>query len=194
MNKLALLLLLTITSGCVSLPDGDTTTDKHYAVLPASGSCQHDSPGTLSIGISRVAAGLDSNRVASISASSGELVYIKDMRWATDTHTLLEQRLAADLENAGFSVITGHHKLSSTPELNCEIRQFNLVKNNGYSAQVALSCVLYDPKQKGYQALQAAASTSLSQLSGDTVAHAISASYSEAFNQLCREFEPVPAM
>lgn len=185
-TRLVLLLLLATGSGCVSLPEGSGTVAKHYSVLPADSSCKTGSPDTINIGISRVGAGLDSDRVASISASSGELVYIKDMRWATATQALLEQRIAADLESAGFSVTTSHHKLASTPELSCETRQFNLVENGGYSAQVALSCVLYDPTQGDYQAVQVAASTPLPHLSGDTVAQAMSASYSQAFEQLCK--------
>ncbi len=192
MNRLALLLLLVTVGGCLSLPEGSESVPKLYSVLAAQSSCRPDSPGTLNIGVTRVGAGLNSDRIASISARSGEIVYLKDMRWAMNTQAVLEQRLAADLESAGFSVITSHHKLAHTPELSCEIRQFNLVENGGYSAQVALSCVLYEPAQKDYRALQATASTSLSQLSGDAVVQAMSASYSEAFNQLCRALEPTP--
>lgn len=187
-NKISLVLVTASLTGCLSLPEGSDSVPRHYTLLPAQGNCSVTTTGTLNIDVSRVAAGLDSDRVASLSGRSGELAYIKGMRWASDARTMLEQRLAADLETAGFSVTTSHHKLGITPELSCEIRQFNLLREGAtYSARFALSCVLYKPGQQDYQPLQSSAEQVVSQLNTGAIATALSASYSEGFGALCRD-------
>jgi len=190
-------ILLTLSS-CLSLPDGPGDPSRHYGLLPAQSSCRTPVPQTMKLAITQVAAGLEGDRMIQLSSESGELVYLSDMRWASDTQILLEQRLAQDLETAGFTIITSHHKLASTSELNCELRALNLRGDSTNSAnketeetavrraEFALSCALYDPVARNNRIISASGSSTFEQLRADEIAKALSESYHQGFVDLCK--------
>lgn len=183
-------------SACLSLPEGPGDPSRHYGLLPAKSSCSATSPSTLKLAITRVASGLEGDRITQLSGRSGEMVFIGNMRWASNTQMLLEQRLAQDLETAGFTVITSHHKLAATRELNCELRALNLWEDGSAAydtldkttvrqAHFGLSCALYDPIAQSSRVIIAEGSSHLEQLRADEIAKALSESYHQGFTNLC---------
>jgi ABC-type uncharacterized transport system auxiliary subunit len=128
---------------CVDLPGSTATAHDRYGLQAAqtdSAECEAGSTA-LTLMISSVGAGLDSDRVARRNVSSGEISYLQGVRWAESAGQLVEQQLALDLECRGYTVSTSHHRRLSRNRLECELRAFNLLQGNGQdAAEVKLSC------------------------------------------------------
>lgn len=135
---LAPVLLLT---ACMTLPGSDTPPASRYLLTNTSDDCSTGDEA-LSLSVLRVNAGLDNDRIAVLEAGSGQLSYLKDVRWADELGPMLEQQLAGDLECHGYAVMSGHRHSLGQARLTCEVRAFNLLKNGGNQAEVAVSCVL----------------------------------------------------
>lgn len=145
MNKRLLATLAlgtTITAGCVSLPGEDATASKRFRLKAGdSGACQR-AEQPLKLSVIQVAAGLDNDRVARLNANTGEITYLKDLRWVTSVSSLVEQGLAEVLECAGYAVQTGHRSKLGSDRLECEVRALNLTQNDATDrASVGLSCL-----------------------------------------------------
>lgn len=176
---------VTLTA-CVSLPEDSRSDDRHYLLLPADGDCRTEQAATINLTMAGVAPGLAGERLLQVDMHSAQLHYLSNMRWVVATPQLIEQRLAADLERAGFSVATGSQQLAATAELNCELRAFNLEhREQQHSARFALSCLLYRPGDKNFQALSARSQQPVSELQAGAVIGGLGAAYSEGFNELC---------
>ncbi|WP_169335582.1 ABC-type transport auxiliary lipoprotein family protein [Dasania marina] len=191
LRTLAIALPITLTlSGCINLPEHNNSAPQHYSLLAANSACQVNSTNPVKLAITRVAAGLESDRIIQSSALSGEIIYLSNMRWPNNTQTMLEQRLAQDLENAGFSIITSHKQLASNPQLNCELRALNLVtQGQQQSAVFALSCALYKSNEKTQHSILVNQQLPLPQLSTNSIAIALSQSYNLGFEQLCDQLK-----
>jgi ABC-type uncharacterized transport system auxiliary subunit len=135
--------MLALLAACVSLPGSDSPAFSRYALQGPSGNCTEG--GTpLVLSISRVNVGLDSDRIARRNAGTGEITYLKDVRWADKVGSMAEQRLAQDLECNGFTVLSGHYQKLGQPRLVCEVRALNLVIDGGSDqAEVGFSCLYY---------------------------------------------------
>ena len=144
MNKaIPAALLLLLLAGCISLPGSDFPDTSRYSLPVTNQGCTPgDTP--LALRVPRVSAGLDSNRIARRNAATGEITYLKDVRWAEDVRVLVEQRLARDLECHGFTAVSSHHHTLDQSQLVCEVRAFNLVQEGSRdTAEVGLSCIYY---------------------------------------------------
>ena len=100
-------------------------------------------PSILSSKVVAVNAGLDTERIARRNAATSEITYLKGVRWADELGPMLEQRMAQDLECAGYTVHSGHYHKLGQFQLICEVRAFNLVDNGTDSAEAWLSCIYY---------------------------------------------------
>ena len=138
------LVLALCLGGCMTLPGADLPTTSRYTLMGPEASCEAGSGNTLVLSVARVNAGLDTERIARRNAGTGEIAYLKDVRWADQAGTLVEQRLAQDLECRGLTVLSSHHHKLGQRQLICEVRALNLVEHsNRDEAEVGLSCLLY---------------------------------------------------
>lgn len=188
-TALALTFFLTTLAGCVSLPGSDSVPSARYTLNPAAENCV---PGgaPLGLSISKLGAGLDSDRIARREAGSGEITYLGNVRWVERTDQMLEQRLAADLECRGHTIITSHHNTLSHDQLVCEVRDFNLVANGSRNAaEVALSCVLFVASGDGDVNIRSYHSTPLSRWSADSATAALSTSYKLVLEDIAANLE-----
>lgn len=134
-------------SGCMALPGSDAPVASRYTLKGADTACVASRPSTgdpLVISVPRVGVGLDSSRIAMRSSDTGEISYLRNVRWADSLDILLSQHLAQDLECRGFTVLSSHHQKAGQRQLVCEVRAFNLVETGGRNeAEVGLSCLVY---------------------------------------------------
>ena len=141
-GALSVFLVLLLTA-CMTLPGSDTSAFTRYTLRGPDEACTGGGEA-LGLTVARVNAGLDSDRIARRNADTGEMTYLKDVRWADQVGSMMEQRLAQDLECNGFTVTSSHHRKLGQPQLICEIRALNLVVHGGRDeAEVGLSCLLY---------------------------------------------------
>ena len=137
------LLALAFLSGCVSLPGSDAPATSRYTLLGPGQACG-EGRETLVLSVPRAGVGLDTERIARRNANTGEITYLKDVRWADQAASVMEQRMVQDLECHGFTVLSSHHQRLGQQKLVCEIRALNLVEyDNRDEAEVGLSCLLY---------------------------------------------------
>ncbi|MEM0952812.1 MAG: ABC-type transport auxiliary lipoprotein family protein [Pseudomonadota bacterium] len=122
----------------MTLPGSDAPASKRYLLMSAEQRCQ-SSNTSLSLSIASMNAGLVTDRIALVDGDTGELQYLRGARWAVQANELLEQRLAEDLECAGFTVQSGHYQSLGQRRLVCEARALHLRDKS--IAEVALSCI-----------------------------------------------------
>ena len=191
MNKLiASGLTLLLLSGCVELPGADTGTVTRYALRSANsgaGSC--DPPTTtLNLSVIKVNAGLETDRIARRDDLTGEITYLKQVRWIDTVGVMTGQRLAADLECRGYTVITSHHRRLSSDQLVCEVRALNLVAGaGGDKADVGLSCVYHKAGSRVELALKSRHQSPLRSWRADDAVAAASDAYRQVFAELLTE-------
>ena len=145
MTRALTVALLALLSACMTLPGSDTPAFSRYTLQGPEKAC--DSGGEpLVLSVARANVGLDSDRIARRNTDTGEISYLKDVRWADQAGILVEQQLARDLECQGFTVLSSHHHKLGQRRLICELRALNLVESGDRdSADVGLSCMLYGP-------------------------------------------------
>jgi ABC-type uncharacterized transport system auxiliary subunit len=180
-------LTLLLLSGCVELPGADTGPTTRYALQSANsgpGSC--DPPtATLNLSVIKVNAGLETDRIARRDAGTGEITYLKQVRWIDTVGVLMEQRLATDLECRGYTVITSHHRWLSSDQLVCEVRALNLVAGaGGDSAEVGLSCVYFKVETGEERAMKSHHQSALRSWRADAAVAAASEAYQQMFAEL----------
>ena len=188
MNKLiAPGLTLLLLSGCVELPGADTGTTTRYALQSANsgaGSCE-PATATLNLSVVKVNAGLETDRIARRDDHTGEITYLKQVRWIDTVGVMTGQRLAADLECRGYTVITSHHRRLSYDRLICEVRALNLVAGaGGDRAEVGLSCVYFKAETGEELALKAHHQSQLRSWRADDAVAATSDAYQQVFAEL----------
>jgi ABC-type uncharacterized transport system auxiliary subunit len=185
LNKLwSACLACLLLSACISLPGSEDVPPVRYMLQPAGSDCAHGQT-PLGLSVVKVGSGLNTDRIARRDASTGKFTYLKEVRWVDRTGSMMEQRLAEDLECRGYTVITSHRSRLSHAELVCEVRAMNLVRDSsGDSAEVALSCFYFDPGTKSEIALQASGSGALQSWSAPQAAAAASAGYRQTFDKL----------
>ena len=185
MNKLLPCgLTLMLLSACVELPGADSGTTTRYMLQSAnngSGSCTSPT-ASLHLSVVKVGAGLDSDRIARRDAGTGEITYLKNVRWVDSVGVMLEQRLAADLECRGYTVITSHHRRLSQDQLICEVRALNLVADaGGNQAEVGLSCIFIKAGVSGELTLKSHHQSPLRSWRANDAATAASNAYQQVF-------------
>jgi ABC-type uncharacterized transport system auxiliary subunit len=136
----------------------------------------------------KVNAGLGTDRIARRDDLTGEITYLKQVRWTDTLGLMLEQRLAADLECRGYTVITSHHRRLSSDQLVCEVRALNLVTGaGGDSAEVGLSCVYFTAETGKELALKSHHQSQLRSWRADDAVAAASDAYRQVFAELLTE-------
>ena len=175
---LALLPVLAL-SACMTLPGSDEPASKRYLLMKPARSCQPgDTP--LSVSIASMNAGLVTDRIALIDGKTGELRYLQGARWAVQANELLEQRLAEDLECAGFTVQSGHYQSLGQRRLVCEVRALQL--SNRDTAEVALSCI--DSAKNNQQSMVSRHTQPVPSWSADAAVRALSQAYAATLEDL----------
>ena len=186
MTRLSIALVCCLgLSACVSLPGADSSPSARYT-LPASTASCTASEKVLELSVVAVAPGLDNNRIARVNRDSGKLSYLKGVRWADSSASLVEQRLAADLECAGYTVSTSHRSNIKHPRLVCELRAFNLAesRSGGDSAEVALSCLLSGTD--GELSLTGSATEDVNSWNADAAVAGVGRAYTSTLRQISK--------
>lgn len=181
MTRLLLITPMLLLAACMTLPGSDTPPTSRYLLTNAPGDCTVGGEA-LSLSVLRVNAGLDNDRIAVLDASSGELSFLKDVRWADELGMLLEQQLAGDLECHGYAVMSGHRHSLGQARLMCEARAFNLIRNGSNQAEVALSCVLN--RDDDDRTIITRHTAPVARWSADDAVAALSKAYSEVLDDI----------
>jgi ABC-type uncharacterized transport system auxiliary subunit len=152
------------------------------------GSCA-PATATLKLSVVKVNAGLETDRIARRDANTGEITYLKQVRWIDTAGLMMEQRLAADLECSGYTVVTSHHRRHSYDQLVCEVRALNLVAGaGGDKADVGLSCVYHKAGSRVELALKSRHQSPLRSWRADDAVAAASDAYRQVFAELLTKF------
>jgi len=178
------ILVLYLLQGCVTVPGSDAQAPARYTL---QGPVQACTPGgcILALSVVQVAAGLDTDRIARVQVATGEFTYLRDLRWVDSAGSMLEQRLAADLECRGIAVQTGHRARAGQSQLLCELRALNLLEGKeGNVAEVALSCVYRGGDGGPDQVLLQSARVPLDHWNSTAAVQALSTAYAEVFDGL----------
>ncbi|MEP5763646.1 MAG: ABC-type transport auxiliary lipoprotein family protein [Halieaceae bacterium] len=176
-------LAVSLLAACMSLPGSNSTPAARYMLSGKDANCS-DGERPLSLTVTTVGAGLDSDRIARRNADTGEFYYLKGVSWIEATDSMVEQRLAADLECSGYTVITSHHRMLRQDQLVCEVRALNLLQSKGQNeAEVALSCVLFAVGSESLS-LRVQQSAKLERWSTGAAVAALSRAYQQAFAEL----------
>jgi ABC-type uncharacterized transport system auxiliary subunit len=194
LNKLLVsgLCLIPFLAGCLSLPGSGNDPIVRYGLQTSDLSC-NTGRGTLGLSIAKLGSGLDTDRVARRNANSGEITYLQSVRWVDRVGVMLEQRMAADLECLGHTVITSHHSKLNHDNLVCEVRAFNLlVDGSNDMAEVGLSCVLFVAAGDGDINIQSRHSSPMHSWSASSATAAIGSSYEKVLQELAKRLEPQP--
>jgi uncharacterized lipoprotein YmbA len=165
----------------MNLPGSDTPPTSRYLLTGQQQRCETGAEA-LSLSVVSVSAGLDNDRIARRDAASGELSYLKGVRWADQLGPLLEQQLAGDLECRGFTVMSGHHHKLGQARLICEVRAFNLLRDGGDRAEAWLSCVLARGDED--RSVVSRHSTQLARWRADDAVAALSEAYRAVLNDI----------
>lgn len=181
MNRLLLLAPTALLAACMTLPGSDTPPTSRYLLTSTGADCA-TGYRALSLSIAGVNAGLDNDRIARLDGNSGQLSYLKNVRWADELGGLLEQQLAADLECRGFAVMSGHRHSLGQARLLCEVRAFNLRQDGGDQAEVALSCVYTGGKED--RMIISRHTAPLSRWTADAAVSALSTAYGAAVDDI----------
>ena len=191
MNKLLPMLIAGLTlSACMTLPGEDANPNARYSLTgPAHESCSE--PTTiLHLSINRTGAGLDGNRIAVRDVETGEISYLAGNRWAENSSAMVEQRLAQDLECAGYAVSTSHRRNIALAEMTYELRSLNLVATAaGRQAEFGLSCLYSDNGSSVERPISARSRTKLSGWSSDAAVAAINSAYVDALSALLEQLD-----
>ncbi len=184
MNKWLIAILACALGGCLSLPGSDSAAPARYMLQGPGGSCV-PAQRSLLLDVTSVGAGLDTDRIAQLQESTGEVTWLKDVRWVRSAGAMLEDRLASDLECRGFAVQTGHRVRSGGSQLQCELRALNLVERaDGREARIALSCLYRGGDEAPESALLESARAPLARWSADAAVGAFNAAYADVFDSL----------
>lgn len=191
MNRLLMLgLPLLLLGGCVDLPGENSGSLTRYNLQGAATHICKASSATLELSVTQLGAGLDSDRIARRDAASGEVTYLQGVRWVDSVGPMVEQRLAADLECAGYAVVTSHHRKLAHDRLVCEVRALNLVASGGDDqAEVGLSCLLFGAADKSELALASYQQWPLQQWRADQAVAALNSAYQAVFAELLAALE-----
>lgn len=182
-SRLSALFSMLLLSSCMSLPGSESPLARQYLLQAEDASCTASSK-ILHLSVVKVAAGLDTDRIARMNRDTGEMDYLQGVRWVEEVGSMLEQRLAADLECRGFAVQTGHRTRLEHAQLQCEVRALNLVSTGSQDeAEVGLSCLYYRPGIED-SALIATAAVPLQRWSVKQAMTALSAAYDRASGEL----------
>jgi ABC-type uncharacterized transport system auxiliary subunit len=186
-KNLIVVLLSLLLVACVEIPGSDTSPADRYSLqagAAATGSCKTGSTA-LTLVVANVGTGLDNNRIATRNANSGEITYLRGMRWAESTGQLVQQQLAVDLECRGYTVSTSHHRRLNRNQLLCEVRAFNLLEDSaGKEGEVSLSCSYLQTANQGELLLKANYSSKLRSWSADNAVAAIREAYRETADDI----------
>lgn len=148
-------------SACVTLPGEELEAADRYMLNGPQQNCVSGST-PLILSVIKVSSGLGSDRIARRDAASGKFTYLQGVRWVDQSGTMLEQRLASDLECRGYAVVTSHHAQINNAQLVCEVRALNLVQTAaGDSAEVALSCLRFNSAGQRQDSILSSHSTAL---------------------------------
>jgi len=170
--------------GCLSLPGSDSAAPARYLLQGPAGDCV-PAQRSLLLDVTSVGAGLDTDRIAQLQESTGEVTWLKDVRWVRSAGAMLEDRLATDLECRGFAVQTGHRVYPGGSRLQCELRTLNLVaSDSGREARLTLSCLYRAGVDAPESILLQSARVPLARWSADAAVGAFNAAYAEVFNGL----------
>jgi ABC-type uncharacterized transport system auxiliary subunit len=179
---------LGLSAGCVQLPGADSEAAARYMLLSAdNGTVTCKVPEkSLRLSVLKLSAGLDTDRVALRNRDTGEFTYLTGVRWIDSAGSMLEQRLASDLECHGYSVVSSHHRRSDQDSLNCEVRALNLIESDGAGkkAEVGLSCVYLPAQGQPAIAIQSRQTEMVGSWRADEAIRALSAAYARQFNEL----------
>lgn len=177
-------LLALLLAACVNLPGSDASAPVRYRLQGPDQPCV-PAQRSLALRVVQVAAGLDSDRIAQVRSDTGAFSYLGDRRWVSAAGTMVEQRLAADLECRGIAVQTGHRVPAGTSQLLCELRALNLVESpQGRTAEVALSCTYRASGDAPGRALLPSARVPLETWSAAAAMGAFNAAYRDVFDDL----------
>jgi ABC-type uncharacterized transport system auxiliary subunit len=183
MNRLFPALAVSLLASCVTLPGDEDSVPVRHALQGPDTACERGAD-LLGLRVVQAAPGLASDRIAVMDGASGEISYLKDLRWAETSTLLLQQRLATDLECRGRVVQTVAGSGTARDKLVCEMRAFNLVRTStGDEASVALSCLLHRA-DGGESSLLPAARVPLSGWNTGSAMRALDAAYGRMFDQL----------
>ena len=177
-------LLCLLLPACMTLPGSDTSAPSRYMLQGPGGACD---PGEkpLALSVVKVSAGLNTDRIARREERSGEYTYLKGVRWVDQAGAMLEQRLAADLECRGYTVLTSHHHKLSHDQMICEVRALNLVDGAGSNeAEVGLSCVYFRAGDTDEVTLRAYHRSRLRSWSADNAVAATSDAYQQVLSDI----------
>jgi ABC-type uncharacterized transport system auxiliary subunit len=171
----------------MTLPGSDTSVPSRFNLQGPQERC--DAGGdALVLSVTTVNAGLASDRIARRDITTGELTYLKDVRWATEVARLAEQRLARDLECNGFTVLSSHHHRLGQAQLVCEVRALNLVRDGDRdAAEVGLSCLHYPAGGAAERPFVSQQRNSLETWTAASAVAAISRAYQSVFDELLTE-------
>lgn len=184
MNRLILLLAASLLDGCVSIGGSDDAPTSRFMLQGAEKSCQ---PGdrALVLSINKVGSGLNNDRVARLETASGEMTYLKGVRWIDNVGQMVEQRLATDLECAGYTVQTGHRSRAGHDHLACEVRALNLLHGGGTDqAAAGLSCLYFNSASATETALTSSSRVTISRWNSAQAMAALSSAYDKVFHEL----------
>jgi len=184
-TRLSILCLALLLGGCVSLPGSDNMPPQRYMLQGPDSSCEAGAR-PLAVSVVKVGAGLATERIAQRDARTGEYTYLRGVRWVDQAGAMLEQRLAADLECRGYTVLTSHRQTLSQDQLVCEVRSLNLVDHRGdeHSAEVSLSCLYIKAAAREDIAIQARGQSTLQSWSADHATAAVGDAYGQALAAL----------
>jgi len=183
-NKWLIAILACALGGCLSLPGSDSAAPSRYTLQGPGGSCV-PAQRSLVLDVAAVGAGLDTDRIAQVQEPTGEVTWLKDVRWVRSTGVMLEDRLATDLECRGFAVQTGHRVHPGGSRLQCELRTLNLIERDGArEARITLSCLYRAADEAPESVLLESARVPLARWSADAAVGAFNAAYAEVFNGL----------
>lgn len=132
---------------------------------------------------------MNTDRIPLVRQSTGEVSYLRDIRWVEGAGAMMEQRLASDLECRGLVVLTGHRTHAGQSELLCELRALELQESStGNQAVVTLSCT-YQAGEGTAKALVESARQPLTGWSATAAVQALAAAYSAVFEKLYAAIE-----
>jgi ABC-type uncharacterized transport system auxiliary subunit len=183
--------LIILLPACISLPGSDSPAAARYRLPGPDDGCTRGD-ALLGLSVTRVAPGLATDRIALEDAASGEVTYLRKLRWVDTAGAMLEQRLAADLECRGRVVQIGHRPRSDQDHLQCEVRSLNLLRDaSGNRAAVALSC-FYRDSAGAEQTLLPSAEVAVTTWNGDAAIQALGRAYLEVFEVLATGLRRAP--
>jgi ABC-type uncharacterized transport system auxiliary subunit len=186
--KFLVLLVTILMGGCLALPGSEGNTPSRFALQGPDQSCVAGSRA-LAVSIGQVGAGLNNDRIAQIQQATGEFSYLRDVRWVDSAGSMMEQRLASDMECRGFVVQTGHRTRAGQSELLCELRALELQETrDGNQAVVTLSCTFWG-NGGADRALVESAAEPLSKWSATAAVQALGTAYAAVFENLYAAIE-----